>query len=408
MFSHSLLRNRRGATIVDYGILIGLLAVLSLAVLVGLGIATEFSFQRSGDTLASVQYEVENNNGSEPTSPAVDPMILVFDTSLAPGTAIDLTSHLSGSGLTINWGDGTTNGSTTHDWGVDGIYTVTIDGGITGYGSTDLTNTEDEMLIEVQAFASSLTSLENAFFGAGNNVQMPASLPASITNLDGAFYGAASFNQDISSWNVANVTSMSQMFRDALAFNQDISGWNVTSLSDASGMFRNADAFNQPIGSWSTSALGNTSQMFADTDTFNQSLATWDVSNLIIANQMFDNAAAFNQPLDAWGTDFSGVQNTDSMFQDASAFNQSLSSWDMSGVTSANSMFRGASLFDADITTWVFPGATSMTDMFRDASSFDQNLSGWCVPNIGSTPSGFDTGAVAWSAARPSWGSACP
>ena len=57
----------------------------------------------------------------------------------------------------------------------------------------------------------------------------------------------ASFNQNISSWDVSNVTNMQQMFTGALTFNQDISSWDVSSVTNMEQMFWMANSFNQDI-----------------------------------------------------------------------------------------------------------------------------------------------------------------
>ncbi len=47
----------------------------------------------------------------------------------------------------------------------------------------------------------------------------------------------ASFNGDISDWDVSDVTDMSGMFSDADSFNGDISDWDVSNVTDMSHMF---------------------------------------------------------------------------------------------------------------------------------------------------------------------------
>ena len=46
------------------------------------------------------------------------------------------------------------------------------------------------------------------------------------------FEGAASFNGDLSGWDVRNVTDMRDMFSGAAAFNGDLSGWDVRNVTD--------------------------------------------------------------------------------------------------------------------------------------------------------------------------------
>ena len=94
----------------------------------------------------------------------------------------------------------------------------------------------------------------------------------------------------------------------------------------------------------------------------------------------FYNADAFNQL--SRSRNASRVPIMKEMLGDADAFNQSLESWDVSRVTDMSYMFSGADLFN-------------------------QDLSGWCVSNVPAIPSYFDTGAAAWSSARPQWGM-CP
>jgi Mycoplasma protein of unknown function, DUF285 len=61
---------------------------------------------------------------------------------------------------------------------------------------------------------------------------------------------AATFNEDLSSWNVANAKKMTGMFRGASSFNQDLSSWNVSLVEDIVSMFQGAIAFNQSLCPW--------------------------------------------------------------------------------------------------------------------------------------------------------------
>ena len=68
-------------------------------------------------------------------------------------------------------------------------------------------------------------------------------------NMNFVFNGA-SFNQDISNWDVSNVKSMSGMFFGAESFNQNMKDWNTSNVTDMSMMFYFADSFNGDISGW--------------------------------------------------------------------------------------------------------------------------------------------------------------
>ena len=166
------------------------------------------------------------------------------------------------------------------------------------------------------------------------------------------FFGAASFNGDISTWNVSSVTDMSSMFFGAASFNGDISTWNVSSVTDMSSMFFGAAAFNQPLNDW-------------------------DVSSVTDMNNMFSGAISFNQPLNTWDT--SSVTDMDRMFSGAAAFNGDISTWNISSAIYMDGMFSGATSFNQSLNDWNVSTVTDMSRMFDSASSFDQNLGNWYV-----------------------------
>ena len=199
-----------------------------------------------------------------------------------------------------------------------------------------------------------------------------------ITDMKGLFNGNsyASFNKDISSWDVSNVTDMSLMFAGS-SFNQDISSWDVSSVTDMSYMFLETP-FNQPIGNWDVSSVTDMNRMFAITS-FNQPIGNWNVSNVTDMTQMFINTP-FNQPIGNW--DVSCLTSTENMLSGAINFNQDLSSWDVSNVNNMRFMFAGATNFNGDISSWDVSSVFYMRYMFYNANNFNSDISSWDVTNV--------------------------
>jgi surface protein len=350
-----------------------------------------------------------------------------WDTRLGAGTTVILA--LAGDvDANIYWGDGTvsavnTPGPHTHDYGEDGVYTVSVTGSVTAFhnlwglgGTPDEVDANMPKLVSIDSWGDlGFTTLLYAFYGASNLVSVPATTAGleTVTNIGGLFYGATSFNADITGWDVSNFTILMSMFGNT-PFNQDIGGWDVSNVINTSGMFAGATAFNQDIGGWDVSSVRFATGMFNGATAFNQDIGGWDVSSALVMRAMFYNAASFNQDIGGW--DVSKVTNMAEMFAGAKAFNHDIGSWNTSAVTVMFNMFTGATAFNQDIGGWdvssVVPdwwGFNGMQHMFQDATSFNQDLSGWCVAEITEQPKGFDDGATSWvdPGWRPAWGT-CP
>ena len=228
---------------------------------------------------------------------------------------------------------------------------------------------------------------------------------SNVTEMNSMFRSAASFNQDLGDWDVNSVTNMRGMFNFANSFNQDIGGWDVSNVTDMSFMFSDAKAFNQDIGEWDVSSVEQMEAMFSGTDSFNQDIGAWDVSNVTDMSFMFNVANSFNQDIGGW--DVSSVKAMNRMFQSANLFNQDIGGWDVSSVTEMDGMFNLTNSFNQDIGDWDVSNVTNMDEMFNDASTFNRDLTGWCVDQFEFPPSGFSTGSVLENENEPIWGE-CP
>ena len=315
--------------------------------------------------------------------------VTTWDTSLGDGTTVTLA--LAGTvDVMIDWGDGSplehvTTDSPQHDYGVDGIYTVSVTGSVTAYNSKYEGEDEQQKLVSVNNWGQvSFTSMADAFWLCANLTYVPNTTEG-----------------------IENVTDMSHMFQNSHSFNSDIGNWDTSHVNNMRGMFYEASAFNQPIGSWDTSSVTNMASMFRGASSFDQPIGGWDTSSVTEMRYMFSNASSFNQNIGSWDTSI--VTDIGSMFNGASTFNQDISGWDTSSVTNMGYMFWGASSFNQPIGGWDTSNVTHMIEMFNGASSFDQDLSGWCVTNITIKPTNFDVGTpISWTASeKPVWGT-CP
>jgi surface protein len=237
-----------------------------------------------------------------------------------------------------------------------------------GNGSTTVVQNADQTTNVEYTYASegqytisisgSLTQFGNGRWGTYPNADRITAVTSfgnlGITSLDGAFRDATNLTS-VPATVPSTVTDMRSTFRGATAFNGDLGSWDTSAVMGMEGMFYEASAFNQPIGSWDTSA----------------------------------------------------VMDMKDMFFNASAFNQDISGWDTRVVTNMYGMLWGASAFNQPIGSWDTSSATDMRDMFLNATAFNRDLSGWCVGRIESAPTGFDSGASAWTLPRPEWGF-CP
>ena len=282
-----------------------------------------------------------------------------------------VTLPVSGTAMTISWGDGTADtigatGSETHTYVTPGNYTVSVSGGLQQFNLNNHADASKLMSINQWGNAS-WTTMENAFYGASNMVYNATDTP-----------------------DLRQVTSTASMFLGASSFDGAIDSWDVSRVTDMSNMFAAASSFNQTIGSWTTSAVTDMSGMFFSATSFNQSIANWDVSSVTSMNRMFNAATSFNRPIGNWDT--SAVTTMSSMFNGATSFNQPINTrtvsaqtyWDVSSVTDMDRMFRQADVFNQPIADWDVSRVTSMIDMFNDATSFNQNLGKWYI-NLNST-----------------------
>jgi len=426
-------RRSRGASLLEYGIILGLVGAVSIPMVSSLGEEIVKLLNNTTKNIAIGSITVP----TDPSTP-LDPDAFVFEVSSATGAIFPS----AGGTIQIDWGDEAANSSCTTSYVIDpnnpltcdypspGTYKISITGDMTGYGQLSSSSYKNDITRQIQWGNTGLTSLANAFYGAENVTDVPGSIPPSVTsinrmftyssaindpdialwdtsnisNFDFAFADAENFNVDLSSWNTSNATTMKGVFRDAIQFNQDIDGWNMSNVTDIQSMFSGATNFNQDLSSWDTSNVelftyafrytpfnGDVSSwntasatsirgMFQGNSSFNQDISAWNVSNVQDFERLFNNATSFNQDLSGWNV--GNGTNFDGMFLRATQFESDLSGWNMSSSETLYAMFKEAAAFDSDLSTWDVANVTDMYQMFSQATSFSGDLSGWDVANV--------------------------
>jgi hypothetical protein len=168
-------------------------------------------------------------------------------------------------------------------------------------------------------------------------------------------YLEATYGDEIGNWCFSGIQDLSELFssnriRAAASFNADLSNWDVSSVTNFTSMFEGASRFNADLSSWTVSNATTMVKMFSQASSFSSDLSTWSVSSVTDMSGMFSWASSFNSDLSDW--DVSRAQRMEQLFLSASAFNQDLSSWQLDSIRSMKEMFRGCRFFAQNLCTW--------------------------------------------------------
>jgi len=392
------LTSSRGASLIEYGLILGFAGISAVALVQSVG-------YQVADTIGGVEDSLFSHVGQG----RLDPNAFALQISGSEATIYPRT----GGSIEVDWGNRAANSqcgrtfvagsSASCSYDEPGTYRVSITGNMTSYGDAGGGDTNEAITRVLQWGNTGLTSLEAAFIGASNLVDVPANIPASVTSLSSAFFGASALNDaDISLWNTGSVVDFSNVFEGASSFDVDVGAWDVSSGLYFYRMFREATSFNQDIGSWDMRNAQTTQGMFRGAFAFDRDLSAWDVSSVRTMQAMFMDKD-YNHDVSGW--DVGAVEVFAYMFSYNTTFDQDISSWDVSNATSLNSTFLNAPSFSHDISSWNTENVVDMERTFQGASSFTPDLSGWCVSNIPTQPENFSYGSG--MTGEPVWGS-CP
>jgi len=284
--------------------------------------------------------------------------VSTWDTTQA-GSASDTIVLPMTAGLTVHWGDGSSDTTNTHTYASSGTYTVTIEGAVTTFR---FANSGDKAKITNISNWGGFDFADNNTFRGCNNLDVSATdIPTiSTTTFASSFNNCSSLTTpDFSSWDTSSVTNMFNTFAGCSSFNSALN-WDTSSVTTMSSMFKSCSSFDQTLN-WDTSSVTTMAAMFQSCPSFNQ-LLSWDTSNVTAMNHMFFNATTFNQPL-TWNV--SSVTNMTSMLRSCTAFDQDISAFDINQVSSFNNFMLASTLstanYDSLLIAWDAQGAMAFS-----------------------------------------------
>lgn len=174
----------------------------------------------------------------------------------------------------------------THDYGVEGTFTIAIRGDFPAfYNNTPLAGADPSNLLEIKQWGSIAWESFNVAFAGSSHLEITATdLPdlSNVSSMAVAFNRCGSMvgHPSMAYWEVSNITTFRSAFEDCDLFNQDLSRWDVSAADNLSDMFKNASSFSQNLGSWDLSNLTNNLGRFIansgmDVDHYDATLIGW-------------------------------------------------------------------------------------------------------------------------------------
>lgn len=222
---------------------------------------------------------------------------------------------------------------------------------------------------------SNVTDMSGLFMGSKFNGDIAAWDVSNVKSLVETFM-YSSFNGDISKWDVSNVEYMEWTFDGSLGFGDDISEWNVSKVKSFASAFNDAHEFDCDLGNWDVSGAVLMGLAFFGSRRSVGDIGKWDVSNVRDFSSMFA-WSNFDGDISKWNV--SNAEDMHCMFC-GSAFKGDISGWNVGKVTNMFQMFEGAR-FNGDISRWDVSNVETMREMFCE-SAFNGDISKWNVSNV--------------------------
>lgn len=181
------------------------------------------------------------------------------------------------------------------------------------------------------------------------------------------------------------IWSLEGLFENQATFNEDLSGWNVSNIQCTQRMFNGCVSFlGLGLENWKTYWFYNTAGMFYRCENLICDLSKWNVANIKYAQYMFGGCSNFNSDLSNWR--FKQLTDSGFMFYDCENFNADLNNWDVTNVTNMQNMFYNCKRFNSDLSNWNVKNAQRIEGMIYNCKNFNRFS---CIPWIEKNPNLF-------------------
>ena len=168
-----------------------------------------------------------------------------------------------------DWGDGTVNTQSSHQYSRAGTYIVKTKYGLASPTSYSNNANIKACLKQVKALNSNMTTMKNMLRNCSSLTSIDFSNfdASKVEHMDNMLYGCSSLTSlDFSNLNTSNVTSMSFMlFNCSSLTSLDLSNINTGKVTRTDGMLRNCSSLTTlDLSNLDTSNVSNMSTMFFD------------------------------------------------------------------------------------------------------------------------------------------------
>ncbi len=222
------------------------------------------------------------------------------------------------------------------------------------------------------------------------------------------FYGRRNLTgEGMTGWKFDNVTNGYGLFENLASFNGDITGWELPKLENGTRLFWDSPKFEgKGLDSWNDNFknLTNGSRMFYGATAFTgEGISGLQFPALTNGNEMFRNSKFTGKDAKNWtfakiGNGQPGVSTVAELFNgtERTLTGEGMSGWSFPNATSASAAFNGHSTLTGEgMAAWEMPRVVNFDSMFSGTTSFNGPVETWNIGKRGDQVTDADGNGLA-------------